>query len=278
MSVQGSNHLWKPVRRLGGAGFTLVELLVVIAVICLLVARFLPVLIRAKAQSQSTVCKNHLSQIGRAMTMYLSDNNRYPSALGSDSSTFQTWADHLTPYSPLDWTNISWHCPTYIANKGVVQFTKPPPAGGRFDVATSYSYNAFGIAGWGFQGTNGSIVSKPKLGLGYLPRSTPREQEILAPSEMYVVADARARRFQNTAEFVGREWMNPYRLFPGGFVFTEADPPHSQGYNILFGDTHVASVKRKDYLYPPRTSHDWNRDNQSHPELWAPTNDWVIQN
>ena len=72
--------------------------------------------------------------------------------------------------------------------------------------------------------------------------------------------------------------MNPYRLIPAGMIYTEAAPPHSQGYNMLFGDTHVALVARKDYLFPPRTAHNWNRDNQPHTELWSPTNEWVIQN
>ncbi len=61
-------------------------------------------------------------------------------------------------------------------------------------------------------------------------------------------------------------------------MLTEAAPPHSQGYNLLFNDAHVALVKRKDYLYPPRTAHHWNRDNQPHPELWSPTSHWAVQN
>ena len=30
------------------------------------------------------------------------------------------------------------------------------------------------------------------------------------------------------------------------------------------------------YLYPPRTAHNWNRDNQPHPETWAPTTQWMV--
>jgi prepilin-type processing-associated H-X9-DG protein len=57
----------------------------------------------------------------------------------------------------------------------------------------------------------------------------------------------------------------------------ETDPPHGPGYNVLHVDGHVALVKRSDYLYPPRTAQHWNRDNQAHPEAWAPKSQWVIQ-
>ena len=262
-----------PAQRNEAGGFTLVELLTVVAVIGVLAAALLPVLGRAKAQSQSTVCKNHLNQTGHAMTMYLSDNNRYPSTLGDDGAGFQTWADRLNPYNPINWTNTSWHCPTYIANKGLVEFQKPPPGGGEMVCRTSYSYNALGISGLG-----APRITGPRLGLGFFPRSTPRDQQVLAPAETYAVADARPSWDQNAAGFGGREWMNPYRLFPAGFAYTEAAPPHSQGYNMLFCDAHVAQVKRKDYLFPPRSAHDWNRDNQPHPELWAPASQWEVQN
>ena len=58
--------------------FTLVELLVVIAIIAILAALLVPALARGKQQAQGTSCRNHLRQIGVAMTMYVSDASRYP--------------------------------------------------------------------------------------------------------------------------------------------------------------------------------------------------------
>jgi prepilin-type N-terminal cleavage/methylation domain-containing protein/prepilin-type processing-associated H-X9-DG protein len=264
--MSGTNH-----RR----AFTLTELFVVIAVLGILVALLLPVLSRARAQSLSIACKNHLSQIGQAMTMYTSDYNIYPTAFGGPP--FNTWADQLSAFSPVGWTNLSWHCPSFIANGGIVEWQPPPAGGGKFEASTSYSYNAYGMRGFQPAGMYGFSNGRP-LGLGNLNLKV-HDQQIVAPSEMYAVGDARPFHYQVTPGFVGHEVMNPWRSLMGMPLATsEGAPPHSQGYNLLFADTHVDLVKRRDYLYPPRTAHNWNRDNQPHPELWSPASDWAVQN
>ena len=60
-----------------GQGFTLVELLVVIAVIAILAALLLPVLARAKEKARSTQCANNLRQWGLAYQMYANDNEDF---------------------------------------------------------------------------------------------------------------------------------------------------------------------------------------------------------
>jgi prepilin-type N-terminal cleavage/methylation domain-containing protein len=55
-------------------GFTLLELLAVIATIAVLAALLLPVLSRAKIKAQQTKCLSNLHQLGLAWTMYYGDN------------------------------------------------------------------------------------------------------------------------------------------------------------------------------------------------------------
>jgi prepilin-type processing-associated H-X9-DG protein len=66
-------------RRFTPSAFTLVALLVIVAVLAILAAMFLPALARAKKKSSKIGCVNNLKQSGLAFRIWAGDNNdQYP--------------------------------------------------------------------------------------------------------------------------------------------------------------------------------------------------------
>src|ERR1044071_5085449 len=56
-------------------GFTIVELLVVVAVIAILASMLLPAIARASGQGRQIFCQNNLRQLGLAWTVYAGDHD-----------------------------------------------------------------------------------------------------------------------------------------------------------------------------------------------------------
>jgi prepilin-type N-terminal cleavage/methylation domain-containing protein len=74
--------------------FTLVELLVVVAIIGILMSLLLPSLMRAREVTKTAVCLSNNAQINQAMQVYISKNdNRLP----YDSRIHDTWPSFFDP-------------------------------------------------------------------------------------------------------------------------------------------------------------------------------------
>ena len=82
-------------------GFTLVELLVVIAVVAVLAAMLLPVLSRARESARKAACQSNLRQIGTAFRLYASDyDGLYPCNGDRNLWMGRNWRVVLQSYLP----------------------------------------------------------------------------------------------------------------------------------------------------------------------------------
>jgi type II secretion system protein G len=61
-------------------GFTLIELMIVVAIIAILAGILIPNFVNARSQAQTAACESNLRAIATALELYYADNQVYPTA------------------------------------------------------------------------------------------------------------------------------------------------------------------------------------------------------
>src|SRR3954453_10349837 len=100
------------------AGFTLVEIMIVVAIIGLLAAIAIPNFVRARTTSQQNACINNLRQLDGAVQQYALENKM------ASSSTYTL--SQLKPYIKLDSNSNIPGCPANGTYASGTQVTNPP--------------------------------------------------------------------------------------------------------------------------------------------------------
>ena len=94
----------KTMKNVRKAGFTLVEIMIVVAIIGLLAAIAIPNFVKARATSQANACINNLRQIDAAANQFALENKK-------TSGATITLTTDLTPYIKLNSAGLIPGCP-----------------------------------------------------------------------------------------------------------------------------------------------------------------------
>lgn len=105
----GRHPQWQQNRDLVKGAFTLIEVLVVVAIIAILVAVLIPSLARAREQSSKTACLSNLKQQGIAFSAYSADHRTYLPCAGRFSYSLMEgkYYHGFSPPEAHDWARFN---------------------------------------------------------------------------------------------------------------------------------------------------------------------------
>jgi general secretion pathway protein G len=207
--------------------FSLVELMVVIAIVGILVAIIFPVVVGAKRRAKVSACLSNESQIGKAVLLYSNDNDDlFPYAVdATDKYASDIWNSHL------DWKA---QIPTMLLLNDALAGYAPSPELFHCPADTGYtvldndfptelsaqpsSFKAFGL----------SYVYRTEVAFKHLSQS-----DLQSPTEFNLIADGSGHWHSGAAPLTAND--DPYNVIA---------KLRQYRYVTVFGDLHAKSISR----------------------------------
>ena len=105
-------------------GFTLIEMMIVVAIIAILVGIVVPNFIRARAQAQTAACEANLKEIATALELYETDNDQYPPSgtVNSANTDLQAYLKQV-PVDPVAGPGAYYTYTVSNADTGTASYT-----------------------------------------------------------------------------------------------------------------------------------------------------------
>lgn len=251
-------------------GFTVVELLSVLAVVALLGTMVATATVGAQRRARRAVCANNLRQLGFGLNSFVGSYGEYPLGMNKGFSDGKNPA-HSTSWQVSLQTAMNSGAPRVNSSTWIFKGVWDCPSARKPEsFAESHGYTEYGYNGDGL----GVEVEGVSLGLGghFIPRapsSAPpvKEGEVLNPSEMMAVGDG-------FSGWNGVIQDGLWAMLRNAGVEEEmgstkrSSQRHQGKANIVFCDGHVDALSLQTLFSDTSDAalRLWNRDNKPHRE------------
>jgi len=243
------------------AGFTVPELLAVVAVISIIMSILLPSFGEARERARLMICRSNLHQIAIGSRSYATETRYMPN--GYEAGTqWIVWVPEIFEHAP---DPKLFYCPTApaVAKWAGVRFGSGLPAqyGYKLDQVRIHASENFS---YGHNNGGSSDNNNPSLGVGdHVGAGWNRITMVKAGSNFIMYGDS-------TVDGLWDHFIDEDIMDGTGRSEFPADR-HNGGAHIAFGDGHVEHILQKYLIYLgsegtalPEMRRRWNNDNEPH--------------
>ena len=236
--------------------FTLIELLIVIAIIAILAGMLLPALNKARESGRSASCMNNLKSITGTALLYAGDNHDFMPPASGNAGDGSTWVCPREPWISSDFVHCFWVYTTsryageqWTGGQAPAKIYQCPSEPD--EIYRHTNHPDIPVSNYGYYQRLGAPTS---WSADNVMRKLTRNR---APSRTGIITDLKAKSCDRTT-FMRLGTTDDFMSASFGYA-----PHHSSGSNAGFADGHVAHLN---YHAPIVT------DGEVYPLAWADFN------